>query len=364
MPSEMDPGRWMDQMLGLRPELVGPGREDLIRSLVDPLLRSGPAEKTALLGPRLAGTSHLVKVVYRRLFTDQQTCLPLYYDLDRFFPDAAGFCRDHAASLVRQYLAFRAKDPALLGPAVVSAATVRRLVRERADTAAEELLAELDRALEQGSAVDAVRLTLSAAAHLGTEFGGGAVLILDHLHRIETMPWAGPLGLAPLLAEVLGSAPVSVLVTGLRGPVERRFLGLEAVAGRMHVRLVDPLGSEVAARLFGDLCRLHDVVWEKGGTEAELARFQGIPFYMEAVIRRAREQGRSLKSGEVLRDLYGEEVAGGDIARYFHALLNRAFPGPLVRFGTWPHGHRSALAVTGDIDALTFWDFVHRMRGA
>lgn len=36
---------------------------------------------------------------------------------------------------------------------------------------------------------------------------------------------------------------------------------------------------------------------------------------------------------------------------------------PLVRFGTWPRGAKSALAVTGDIDALTIWDFVQRFRG-
>jgi peptidoglycan/xylan/chitin deacetylase (PgdA/CDA1 family) len=42
----------------------------------------------------------------------------------------------------------------------------------------------------------------------------------------------------------------------------------------------------------------------------------------------------------------------------------RACPGPLIRFGAWPYGNRSALAVTGDIDALTIWDFVHRFRGA
>lgn len=36
---------------------------------------------------------------------------------------------------------------------------------------------------------------------------------------------------------------------------------------------------------------------------------------------------------------------------------------PLVRFGTWPNGCKSALSVTGDIDALTIWDFVHRFRG-
>ena len=36
---------------------------------------------------------------------------------------------------------------------------------------------------------------------------------------------------------------------------------------------------------------------------------------------------------------------------------------PLVRFGTWPRGLRSAFCVTGDIDALTIWDFVQRFRG-
>jgi hypothetical protein len=36
---------------------------------------------------------------------------------------------------------------------------------------------------------------------------------------------------------------------------------------------------------------------------------------------------------------------------------------PLLRFGRWPRACRSALAVTGDIDALTIWDFVQRFRG-
>jgi peptidoglycan/xylan/chitin deacetylase (PgdA/CDA1 family) len=38
------------------------------------------------------------------------------------------------------------------------------------------------------------------------------------------------------------------------------------------------------------------------------------------------------------------------------ACLARA-EGPLVRLGRWPHGLRSALAITGDVDALTLWDY-------
>jgi hypothetical protein len=37
-----------------------------------------------------------------------------------------------------------------------------------------------------------------------------------------------------------------------------------------------------------------------------------------------------------------------------------AAPGPLVRTWRWPNAARSALAVTGDIDALTLFDFAVR----
>ncbi|MDO9087614.1 MAG: polysaccharide deacetylase family protein [Anaerolineaceae bacterium] len=36
---------------------------------------------------------------------------------------------------------------------------------------------------------------------------------------------------------------------------------------------------------------------------------------------------------------------------------------PLLKFGRWPNGSKSALAITGDIDALTIWDYVYRLFG-
>jgi hypothetical protein len=36
---------------------------------------------------------------------------------------------------------------------------------------------------------------------------------------------------------------------------------------------------------------------------------------------------------------------------------------PLVRLGRWPNGAKSALCVTGDIDALTLWDYGLRLVG-
>lgn len=47
------------------------------------------------------------------------------------------------------------------------------------------------------------------------------------------------------------------------------------------------------------------------------------------------------------------------------ALLNQIETGnfSLIRLGRWPHGARSALCITGDIDALTLWDYGLRFLG-
>jgi hypothetical protein len=36
---------------------------------------------------------------------------------------------------------------------------------------------------------------------------------------------------------------------------------------------------------------------------------------------------------------------------------------PLVRLGRWPNGAGSALCLTGDLDALTIWDYALRAFG-
>jgi hypothetical protein len=61
------------------------------------------------------------------------------------------------------------------------------------------------------------------------------------------------------------------------------------------------------------------------------------------------------------RERYGAHVdanADWSAARVLESI--EAAPGPLVRVWRWPAGARSALAVTGDVDALTLRDFVVR----
>lgn len=85
----------------------------------------------------------------------------------------------------------------------------------------------------------------------------------------------------------------------------------------------------------------------------------------EAVADLLRQQGYLVASG-VSADVVTCYL---DVPQFSPAdlrgLLGRVETGaePLVRLGRWPDGARSALAVTGDVDALTIWDYVLRAFG-
>ncbi|NIM20011.1 MAG: polysaccharide deacetylase family protein [Candidatus Latescibacteria bacterium] len=80
-----------------------------------------------------------------------------------------------------------------------------------------------------------------------------------------------------------------------------------------------------------------------------------------------RDRGYIIEVGEPPED-YAVHVGKIDSSdpSEMRQLVRRldSFEGPLLRYGTWPYGKRSALSVTGDIDAMTIWDFLHRLRGA
>ncbi len=84
------------------------------------------------------------------------------------------------------------------------------------------------------------------------------------------------------------------------------------------------------------------------------------------IIQLLRDKGYILEVGEPPE---GYAIHLGKVEdtgyRTMAALCDKleAFNGPLLRFGTWPYGNRSAVAITGDIDALTIWDFLNRLRG-
>lgn len=108
----------------------------------------------------------------------------------------------------------------------------------------------------------------------------------------------------------------------------------------------------VSARRFTLEAAARPCIGLPGGAPPELARFLA-------------DQGYAVETGGPPEDyaLYLADAAFS--AEKMLPLLAQieASAAPLVRFGRWPDAAASALAITGDIDALTVWDYGLRLAG-
>jgi Polysaccharide deacetylase len=170
--------------------------------------------------------------------------------------------------------------------------------------------------------------------------------------------WQPPVWLAPL--EAIGDwwrrrSEASVMIRD-DGPASIR------------VQVRGPEGLTILARginLRGD-------PWSEGyscitGTDvvvpARPRPFLGIhPSSSPSVAQFLREQGYIVESA-VAPGIHSHFIRLEDFPRSGQRpLLSELERGtfPLVRLGRWPSGARSALSVTGDVDALTIWDYASR----
>jgi peptidoglycan/xylan/chitin deacetylase (PgdA/CDA1 family) len=131
------------------------------------------------------------------------------------------------------------------------------------------------------------------------------------------------------------------------------------------------LDGDPEARLVARGLSVQGEPWHGGETLLEQRSFEvtseRVP--MVGVSRRTPPAVRTFLAEEGLpveesddRVAYGSYIDVADTDWSETAVLDaiEQSPGPLVRLWRWPNGARSALAVTGDIDALTLKDFVLR----
>jgi peptidoglycan/xylan/chitin deacetylase (PgdA/CDA1 family) len=144
--------------------------------------------------------------------------------------------------------------------------------------------------------------------------------------------------------------------------------------GKFHLYIQGPAGMTVMAR--GVALFSPSVVWY--GPYRLVADAQQVHFYAEQrpFIAVSPASSPYLKSFLHQQGYIVEEAENGQRHVLFlerpqfghqdeRPLLAQIEQGdfPLVQLGRWPHGARSALCITGDIDALTIWDYSLRFLG-
>ncbi len=308
-------------------------RRDEILSLLELFSRvpDYPVQSCVLLGPRRVGTSEMIKRVFKELFLNQDRILPFYYRFERLYSDPLRFAQEYLSSMIHQYMAFREKDPSLLGSRMTSFQSTKKMAEGHSDSVLHRLMEEYEEAVEDPDRTGLVLLALQAPEILAGHSTGCAGVLLDHFHLIFRMRWPNCRPLFELFPGVMESRKAPHLFTGLSGILERDYLGTESMAGQVRRMSLRGMNSEKALITFLGLCERYRVEADREIVKEEIDRFHGIPFYMLCVVRRAQHERITLTRPGVLRDLYFQEISSGEIAFYFDTIFNHCCNGPFTK---------------------------------
>jgi hypothetical protein len=196
-----------------------------------------------------------------------------------------------------------------------------------------------------------------------------------HPERIELCqkPLTETLAAARELATAVWIARLDEIASWWRARSESRITVSVAGEGRLHLMVDGPPGTTILSQ--GLEVSAPTQPWAGGYEQvnacaftlkAEKRPFIGVPSNSHARLAGfLRQQGFivEITDDDQQHTIFLNQI---DLAKQDERkLLDRldSEQGALVRLGRWPHGARSALCVSGDVDALTLWDYGLRFLG-
>lgn len=277
----------------------------------------------AFLATPGAGLSELMAQAYDQLFADASETVPVYFRFRTSDKSIAEVAQRFTRSLIRQIIAFRRRNPAILFSSP-SGFELEKL----ASPADLSWLIPLTRAekFQQESAFDeltAFRTAFSAPARSNAA-GVNVFLILDDLDRAENLKG----GRGKLVEELKLLLPRNgkFLLGGRRralfGAIQNgdrlfddvRFIGLEPLSfvdsGLLAERLADELKISI-----NDQCR--DLIAHQ---------LSGMPVWIRALFLTATRYRSDLNSFKKVEAMYLEALSSGAIKRWFDNALTEIVP--------------------------------------
>ncbi len=277
---------------------------------IDYILERAGAQTRApgifLSGRRWTGKTEVLRRVHSRLFWGQSSVLPVYYQF-RDYGGAGGVAEDYLKEVLKQFLAFRRRDPGLVGRELSLDKVESMLIDEEEAELSSCVTIHRD-ARRSGDTVSALRNAAALPGRISERSGIPAYLILDDIDDgAATLAGEGP-GVMGEFMEAMAAGTSSfiasgstdkVLESGTIGPVEPFRLG-----GLAHGQ---------ASSMMMELCRQHGIGFDTEILELAAGKLDGNPMYMKNLIWAARRAGTGLFTLKDLIDLYAKEIFDGNI---------------------------------------------------
>ena len=285
---------------------------------------------TVLLGQRRMGKTEIFKRVVNRLFFDQEnpadldhSVVPVYYSFGDPPADKWGFCLDYVENFLRWYAAFRLRDPLVLSSDKLKRHELTGLIRSSIDVT-EGLAGAMNflRMLEDKDVSIPFKYTLSLPRRVSDRDESTIVMFLDEFQNTQLPQY--DFDIVGWMQEAVESPTCPHFVTGSAMSIlAREILGRGALFGRFESHPIEAMtaywGAELALKSAAH--EAADVPEEMASVVAD--RCGGNPFYINAVVRQAAKQEKSIHSEEDLNGLLAVDLSSGFIWGELSDQVNR-----------------------------------------
>ena len=271
---------------------------------------------TALIGRRRLGKTEVLLRLYHRLFWEQDQIVPIYYNFEGKSYHSPDFAHDYFKNFLSQYLAFKMGRNVELIRTPPDLETLCEMGLDFGDLGLKYSIGgyrNLSRAGEINQLLDVV---VHAPRNVSYESDVPMLVILDEFQHVVQI--RNPNGVDP---NVIGKYQWGVEYRGAPHIVSgsavtmmvKDILGRGALFQRFTHEYLKPLDEYYAEELAEKLARYYHLQISPEMAVELGRRMGGNPFYIDCVVRCARERGMDLTDIERLDQAIALEITGGAI---------------------------------------------------
>jgi anti-sigma regulatory factor (Ser/Thr protein kinase) len=274
-----------------------------------------PVPSILLFGGRWTGKTEVLRRVFHNLFWGQARVVPVYYQF-KGYGTVEDFSEDYLKEVLKQYLAFRMREPRFVRDGI-SLDKIEKLLVDNDMYELADIAALHREARKSNDSSAALRNALHAPAAITRLSGIPVYMVLDD---IDLAVYQGPSGRGAAVARELISSLSSSDFSFVAAASSRRVLEGN-VFGSVEAMELSGLDEELSSSMMTELCRQYNVESDNEMLRLAANRLDGNPMYLKSLIWAAAKSGMRLKSLKDFADLYTQELFDGNIGFALRAAM-------------------------------------------
>jgi hypothetical protein len=304
----------------LVPEEVYTDRQEFLDYFYQAALkaRTRRTGSTVLLGQRRMGKTEIFKRVVNRLFFEQdhrdpETVVPVYYSFPDSFENRWDFALDYTENFMRWYVAFRLREAEILSAETFKRHELIAIVRDNPifSKTFKKGLGLLETILDKEVTIPEER-ALWLPRRISDYDDTTIVVFLDEFQNTR-MPQYN-FDIVGYMQEAVESPTCPHFVTGSAMSIlAREILGRGMLFGRFRSKPIEPLTGYWGTELTRRAAKYHKANISEKIAPIVAERCGCNPFYIDAVVQQAVEQGQAILDEESLNNILAVDLSSGFI---------------------------------------------------